>query len=110
MNTTDITVLGRHYTVACPPEQQSHLHTIATELDSRITELKQRTGSVSLEHLAVMAALNLLHEKEELQIDLATEQFQMQRRLKQLDLQIAQGLDKHTTKLKKAVEPSSEDS
>ncbi|QIZ77669.1 cell division protein ZapA [Ferrimonas lipolytica] len=105
-NTTDISVLGRNYTVTCPPEQREHLQQIAAELHLRFDQLKQRTGTTSMEHLAVMVALNLLHEQDQSQLEHAQRQMQMQKRLKALEASIEQRLGERITNPKKPVEPS----
>ncbi|WP_298445679.1 cell division protein ZapA [uncultured Ferrimonas sp.] len=107
-DTTDITVLGRNYTVACPPDQHQRLQSIAAELNTRIEQLKQRTGSPSMEHLAVMVALNLLHEQDESQIQHAQQQVQLQQRLTALQITIDQRLGERATKPKEAVESDPE--
>ena len=57
----DITLLGRDYRVACPPEEKEALQAAVQFLDERMQELAERTKS-SGERLAVMTALNLAHE------------------------------------------------
>ena len=59
--TLDITLLGRTYSVACPPEERDALLEAAALLDTRMNELAKTTRSTG-ERLAVMAALNLAHE------------------------------------------------
>lgn len=57
----DISILGRDYRVGCAPEEREALLTAVEFLDSRMSELADRTKS-SGERLAVMTALNLAHE------------------------------------------------
>ncbi|WP_028117758.1 cell division protein ZapA [Ferrimonas senticii] len=107
-HTTEITVFGRNYTVACPPDQQQQLRAIAAELHNRIDQMKKRTGNASMEQLAVMVALNLLHEKDQQRLAQGEEQLQLQRRLNALQVTIEQRLSERTTNPQKAVESDPE--
>ena len=59
--TLDITLLGREYRVACPPEEREGLLAAAAYVDARMTDIAARTKSNG-ERLAVMTALNIAHE------------------------------------------------
>ncbi|RYV01901.1 cell division protein ZapA [Shewanella sp. OPT22] len=58
----DITLLGRTYSIACPPDQEAALRDIADKLETQLAELKGRTSSLSREEIVIMAALNIGHE------------------------------------------------
>ncbi len=60
-HTLDITLLGRVYSVACPPEEKEALLAAVNFLEERMNLLAEKTRSAG-ERLAVMTALNLAHE------------------------------------------------
>lgn len=64
MSTTavDITILGRHFKVGSPSDEVDELHQTAAVLNQKLEEIQAKTKIKNLEHLAVMAALNLCHE------------------------------------------------
>ncbi|MDX5362778.1 MAG: cell division protein ZapA [Pseudazoarcus pumilus] len=57
----DISLNGREYRVACPPEERQALIDAATYLDEQLRKLAAKTGAAG-EKLAVMTALNITHE------------------------------------------------
>lgn len=59
--TLDIKLLGRAYSVACPPEEREALLEAVELLDGKMNDLATKTRSTG-ERLAVMVALNLAHE------------------------------------------------
>ncbi|THF63990.1 cell division protein ZapA [Pseudothauera nasutitermitis] len=61
METLDIRLLGKEYQVACRPEERDALLAAVALLDDRLAEVARRTGS-SGERLAIMTALNIVHE------------------------------------------------
>lgn len=60
-DTLDISLNGREYRVACPPEEREALAEAAAYLDEQLRRLSGKTGAVG-EKLAVMTALNISHE------------------------------------------------
>jgi cell division protein ZapA len=58
----DITLLGKEYRVACPPEQHAALLNAAAFVNGRMREIAEKTKSNYSERIAVMAALNIAHE------------------------------------------------
>lgn len=58
----EITLLGRTYSIACPPGQETALRAVAQDLEHRLSTLKARTNNISREEIAIMAALNIGHE------------------------------------------------
>ena len=57
----DITLLGREYRVACPPEERESLLAAVAYVDVKMADIAAKTKSTG-ERLAVMTALNLAHE------------------------------------------------
>jgi cell division protein ZapA len=58
----DISLLGRTYSIACPPGKETALRAVAKMLEQQLNSLKARTHSLSREEIAIMAALNIGHE------------------------------------------------
>ena len=61
-----IRVLDREYTVGVKPEERDSLLAAARLLDSRMREIRGNNRMVALDRLAVLAALNLAHELQQL--------------------------------------------
>ena len=61
-NHLDITLLGKEYRVACPPEEQEALRAAVDYVDEKMHEIAEKTKSNIAERIAVMAALNITHE------------------------------------------------
>lgn len=60
--TTEITLLGRGYVIACPPEEQEQLKRAARYLDRAMHGIHSRGKVLGAEKIAIMAALNITHE------------------------------------------------
>ena len=58
----DITLLGKEYRVACPPEEQPALLAAVAYVDEKMHDIAEKTKSNISERIAVMAALNIAHE------------------------------------------------
>lgn len=65
-NFLDISIMGREYRVACQPEERSALLAAVELVDQKMREITQRTKNTIAERVAVMAALNIAHERLEL--------------------------------------------
>jgi cell division protein ZapA len=57
-----ISLLGKEYTVACPPEEREGLLKSAHMLDGKMREIRNRGKIVGTEGIVVMAALNVIHD------------------------------------------------
>lgn len=57
-----ILLLGKEYTVACPPEEREGLLKSAHLLDEKMRDIRNRGKIVGTERIVVMAALNVIHE------------------------------------------------
>ncbi|WP_148252412.1 cell division protein ZapA [Aidingimonas lacisalsi] len=60
--TSEITLLGRSYVIACPPEEQEDLERAARYLDRAMHGIHSRGKILGNEKIAIMAALNITHE------------------------------------------------
>lgn len=61
-NVITIKVLDREYTVGCPAEQEQSLQAAAKLLDKQMRDIQGNNKTVSLERVAVLAALNIAHD------------------------------------------------
>lgn len=57
-----VRIMGKEYTVACPPEEHEALVRSADYLNERMTTIRRRGKALGSEKIAVMAALNLARE------------------------------------------------
>ncbi|ALP51966.1 Z-ring-associated protein ZapA [Candidatus Tenderia electrophaga] len=57
-----LTILGKEYRVACPPEEREALLQSAAYLDEKMCEIRDRGRTTGSDNIAVMAALNITHE------------------------------------------------
>ncbi|WP_251975773.1 cell division protein ZapA [Salinicola avicenniae] len=60
--TTEVTLLGKPYVIACPPEEQEQLMRSARYLDRAMHGIHSRGKVLGAEKIAIMAALNITHE------------------------------------------------
>jgi len=58
----DITLLGKEYRVACPPDERDALMDAVAYVDEKMRDIAEKTHSNIAERIAVMAALNIAHE------------------------------------------------
>ncbi len=65
--TITVSILGKDYQISCPTSQASSLQSSANELDKRMQNIKKEGGIIGIERIAVMAALNTVHELMEAQ-------------------------------------------
>jgi cell division protein ZapA len=61
-----VRIMGREYTVICPPEEHEALVASADFLNDRMTAIRKRGKALGAERIAVMAALNIARELLEL--------------------------------------------
>ena len=88
-----ITILGKEYRVACPPEERAKLEASAHYLDRKMREVRDRgrgrtTGS---DHVAIMAALNITHELLQKEAGVSPERYDNSR-VKQIQTKIETAL------------------
>ncbi len=61
-----IRILDKEYMLRCPPEEREILLASARELNDRMRELRGSGKVLGAERMAVMAALTVIHEREQL--------------------------------------------
>jgi cell division protein ZapA len=57
-----VSILGKEYQVACPPEERADLLASAALVDERMRGIRDAGRIVGADRIAVMVALNLAHE------------------------------------------------
>ena len=60
--TAEITLLGRHYVIACNPGEEHKLDRAARYLDRAMHGIHTQNNLLGSERIAIMAALNIAHE------------------------------------------------
>ena len=58
----NISIMGRDFSVACPPEEQEDLLEAARYLDGNMKDIKKTGKIIGAERCAIMAALNITNE------------------------------------------------
>ena len=61
-----VRILDKDYTVSCLPDERESLVAAARELNERMQEMRGNAKVLGTERMAVMAALNVIHEREQL--------------------------------------------
>lgn len=76
-----IRILDREYTVGCEPDERDSLAAAARLLDARMREIRGGNRVAALDRVAVLAALNLAHELQQLRDDTARRERELRRTL-----------------------------
>ena len=64
-----IRLLDREYTVGCEPDERDSLLAAAKLLDNKMREIRGNNRMAALDRVAVLAALNLAHELQQVRSD-----------------------------------------
>ncbi len=87
-----ISILGRDYQIACPPEEEESLRKSGRYLDQQMEQLRNRSASLGYEKIAVLAALNITHDMLKLSSEANTSENASLRDIKQLEKKIDNAL------------------
>lgn len=87
----NISIMGRDFSVACPPEEQDSLMEAARYLDKNMKEIQKTGKIIGAERCAIMAALNITNDLLQLQRETAG-QDKVQARLEDLQQRIDDAL------------------
>ena len=63
----NVSILGKEFLVACPPDQRASLMAAASYLDEKMREIQRSGRVIGTERCAIMAALNIANEFLEIQ-------------------------------------------
>ena len=58
-------ILDKEYRISCLPEERESLAAAARELNERMHDMRGGAKVLGAERMAVMAALNVIHEREQ---------------------------------------------
>ena len=61
-----VRILDKDYTISCLPDERDSLVAAARELNERMQKMRDGSKVLGTERMAVMAALNVIHEREQL--------------------------------------------
>lgn len=87
-----ISVLGRDYQIACPPEEEESLRRAARYLDQQMETMRNRSASLGYEKIAILAALNITHDFLKVSQEANTSEVASLRDIKQLEKKIDNAL------------------
>lgn len=62
VETLEVKILDRELRVACPPDERAELLDAVAYLDKKMREIRDTGKVISVERIAIMAALNIAHE------------------------------------------------
>ncbi len=65
----NVKILGKEYPIACSPEEKDELLSSAQYLDKKMREIRDQGRIVGLDKIAIMAALNIAHERTQIQLE-----------------------------------------
>ena len=88
-----IRILDREYTVGCEPGERDSLSAAARLLDARMREIRGGNRVAALDRVAVLAALNLAHELQQLRDDAQRRDRDMRRTLDGVEARLDAVLD-----------------
>ena len=60
-----VRILDKEYRISCRPEERESLLAAARELNERMQEMRGSARILGTERMALMTALNLIHEREQ---------------------------------------------
>ena len=62
-----VRILDKDYTISCLPDERESLVAAARELNERMQEMRGNAKVLGTERMAVIAALNVIHEREQIE-------------------------------------------
>jgi cell division protein ZapA len=86
-------LLDREYTVGVEPEERSSLMAAAKLLDSKMREVRGSNRMAAVDRVAVLAALNLAHELQQLREERHVRERELSRALDELHRKLDGVLD-----------------
>jgi cell division protein ZapA len=84
----NIRVLDREYTVGVSADERDSLIAAAKLLDARMREIRGANRMAAIDRIAVLAALNLAHELQQLRDDSGRQERELSRTLEDLQQKI----------------------
>jgi cell division protein ZapA len=84
----NIRILDREYTVGVDPDERDSLLSAARLLETKMREVRGSNRMAAVDRVAVLAALNLAHELEQLRNENASRDRELARTLSELNRRI----------------------
>ena len=92
----NISVLDREYTIGVEPEGRDSLMAAAKLLDGKMREVRGANRMAAVDRIAVLAALNLAHELQQLRTTHGGDERELVRTLEELQRKLDNALDTAT--------------
>jgi len=89
----EVRLLDKDYLLACPPAERDGLLAAARLLDERLRQMRAAQKMVPLERIAVLAALNLAFELQQLQVREARREGALQQTVTELNQRLDWALE-----------------
>lgn len=89
----EVRLLDKEYLVACAESERPGLIEAARLLDERLRAMRQANKTATLERIAVLAALNLAHERLQAQAVAKANDDEVERLIREVDLRLGATLD-----------------
>jgi cell division protein ZapA len=88
-----VRLLDREYTVGVEPDERDSLAAAARMLDQKMREIRGSNRMAAVDRVAVLAALNLAHELQQVRDEQAAQQQRFQSALNDLNLRLDIAID-----------------
>ena len=88
-----VRILDREYTVGVEATERDSLHAAARMLDAKMREIRGSNRMAAVDRIAVLAALNLAHELQQLRDEQLRQSHEVQRTLAELNQRLDRALD-----------------
>ncbi|MDR2871590.1 MAG: cell division protein ZapA [Xanthomonadaceae bacterium] len=88
----NVRILDREYTIGVSAEEQSSLTAAAQLLDSRMREIRNENRMMTMDRVAILAALNFVHELQQLRDEYENREREATRTLETLNHQLDRAL------------------
>lgn len=89
----NVRLLDREYTVGCEPDERDSLLAAAKLLDQRMREIRGSNRMAAIDRIAVLAALNLAHELQQIRGESEGRDRELSRTLNELHRRLDSLLD-----------------
>ena len=86
--TLDVTILDREFRVVCPEVERPELLDAVAYLDKKMHEVRDIGKVVTIEHIAIMTALNIAHELLTTRLGTGFDMSQFKRRMNSMEATI----------------------
>ena len=97
--TVSVVIMGKEYRIMCPAPQEKNLIEAAQYLDKKMSSIKENSKITSDDRLAVITALNIIHEKlsfDETHKRLQDETNAQTKKVEDLTMKLTNVLEEHT--------------